>query len=318
MIKNVVIIGMGALGLLFGQRIHTALGDENFCFVMDDERARKHREDIYTINGEGVTFPILSSSEYLCSKRPSPDLIIVATKYSGLYQAREMAKELMDNDTTVISILNGISSEDILAEEIPRKQIIDCIALGMDAVREGTHLTYKNVGMLRVGLNERESQQDRHDGMDSQQHRLDALKAFFEETEIPYEIRDDIRRDMWNKLMMNVGINQTCMVYEANYGEALHTSPAKEDLYSAMHEVIEVANLEGVNLTEDDFRWNIDVFETLNPEGLPSMRQDAIAKRPSEVELFAGTIIKYANKHGVAVPTNEKYYALIKEMESKY
>ena len=194
-----------------------------------------------------------------------------------------------------------------MAEDIPTNQIIDCIALGMDAVRDGTDLTYENMGMLRIGLSGGQSED-----------RLKSLAEFFDETKIPYEIRSDIKRDMWNKLMMNVGINQTCMVYQANYGEAMDESPAKDDLKSAMYEVIQIANLEGINLSEEDYEWNMKVFRTLNPEGLPSMRQDAIAKRKTEVDLFAGTIIDLAKKHGVRVPVNEKYYDIIKKMEADF
>ncbi|MBR2038758.1 MAG: ketopantoate reductase family protein, partial [Lachnospiraceae bacterium] len=56
----------------------------------------------------------------------------------------------------------------------------------------------------------------------------------------------------------------------------------------------------------------------LKPDGYPSMRQDAIAHRATEVELFAGTIMKIAAKHGIEVPANTAYYQKIKEIEAKY
>jgi 2-dehydropantoate 2-reductase len=48
------------------------------------------------------------------------------------------------------------------------------------------------------------------------------------------------------------------------------------------------------------------------------MQQDALAKRKSEVDIFAGTLIEIAGHYGIPVPTNERYYKIIKEMESKY
>jgi 2-dehydropantoate 2-reductase len=48
------------------------------------------------------------------------------------------------------------------------------------------------------------------------------------------------------------------------------------------------------------------------------MRQDGEAKRKSEVELFSGTMIRIARKHGVAVPVNEWLYARVQEMEAAY
>lgn len=313
-IENVVVIGMGALGVLFGQMMHKKFGDERFCFLMDEERAARHKKDVYTINGEVVRFPIASPKQYIEEHTDvggnyfeHPDFIMIATKYSGLRDAGTMAKEIAGEDTIIISILNGISSEDILAEKFPREQIVDAIALGMDAVRDGTDLTYENTGRIRIGAT-----------MEAHYEKVDALVEFFDRVGLPYEVRDDIRKDMWNKLMMNVGINQACMVHETNYGGALHNSEARSDMDGAMYEVIKIANLEGVELTKDDYQWNIDVFETLNPEGTPSMRQDAMAKRRTEVDLFAGTIIRLAEKHGVDVPVNEKFYRIIKDMESAF
>jgi 2-dehydropantoate 2-reductase len=89
-------------------------------------------------------------------------------------------------------------------------------------------------------------------------------------------------------------------------------------MFAAMHEVIAVAQTEGVGLTEADFEACVGVLRTLAGDGLPSMRQDALAHRKSEVELFAGTIIRLARKHGVAVPVNQRYYERILAMEAQY
>ena len=51
---------------------------------------------------------------------------------------------------------------------------------------------------------------------------------------------------------------------------------------------------------------------------MPSMRQDGMARRPSEVELFAGTVIAMAEKHHLAVPVNRFLYQKIKKMEAEY
>ena len=89
-------------------------------------------------------------------------------------------------------------------------------------------------------------------------------------------------------------------------------------MFAAMHEVITVAQREGIKLTEADFEGCVKVLRGLSPEGLPSMRQDAMAKRKSEVELFAGTIIRLGAKHNVPTPVNQRYYDIIKAMEAKY
>ena len=74
-------------------------------------------------------------------------------------------------------------------------------------------------------------------------------------------------------------------------------------------ELIEGAKkAEGIDLTEEDFEKDIEILRSLNPEGTPSMRQDVLAGRPSEVELFAGTMLRIAAQHGIDVPVNRRYY----------
>lgn len=225
-----------------------------------------------------------------------------------------MILPLMAEKTTAVSLLNGISSEDILAERIPRGRIPDCVAIGMDAVRVGTDMTFGNMGRwqlgVRSGLGREESAE--------QKERLEALTAFLDRAGIDYEICGDIRHSMWNKFMINIGINQTCMVYETTYGGAIAPGPVREELIAAMREVMPVAAAEGVMLTEEDLAQDLLLIGRLSADGCPSMRQDAMAGRKSEAELFAGTLIRLAEKHGIAVPVNERYYRIIREREESY
>jgi 2-dehydropantoate 2-reductase len=60
------------------------------------------------------------------------------------------------------------------------------------------------------------------------------------------------------------------------------------------------------------------IIDGLTPLGMPSMRQDGLAKRPSEVELFAGTILKKAKKYGLPAPTNQYLYDQVQAIEATY
>ena len=144
------------------------------------------------------------------------------------------------------------------------------------------------------------------------------LITYFEKIQMPYSKEADIMHAMWGKFLLNVGINQTCMVYDTTYAGALSQPDARKDMFEAMREVMMIAGPEGVALAEEDFNYYIGVLKTLNPEGYPSMRQDALAKRKSEVDMFAGTVIQIAKKHGIHVPVNKKYYQIVQEMESRY
>ena len=75
---------------------------------------------------------------------------------------------------------------------------------------------------------------------------------------------------------------------------------------------------EGILLTEEDLENDLKILRGLNPDGLPSMQQDALAGRKTEVNLFAGTLIQVARKHGIPVPVNERYMETILEIEKDF
>lgn len=301
-IRRVAIVGMGALGMLYGEHIQSAAGKSAVQYVMDSERYRRHKNDVYTVNGKRQDF-ILAD----CADAAPADLVIVATKYSGLQSALDVMANLVGENTAVLSVMNGITSEGIIAERYGDKNLLSCVALGMDAMREGTDLVYTKKGKLQLGILREE-----------QRPALELVARFFDRIGMPYAVEPDILHALWGKFLLNVGINQTCMVYETTYAGALETREIFETMSAAMREVIAIARKEGVNLTEEDYRNYIKILRTLKPDGYPSMRQDALAKRKSEVELFAGTVIRIAAKHGVPVPVNERYYARIREMEAAY
>lgn len=301
-IKTVAIVGMGALGMLYGEQLQKVLPAGAVRFVMDEERFKRHKNDKYEVNGVEQSFTLQSVAQ-----AEPVDLVIVATKFSGLNEALEEMQGLVGPQTIIFSVLNGISSEEYIKERYGDDNLLYCVALGMDAVREGTSLTYQHKGILKLGMLAKK-----------QRPALAAVMALLEKAGIQYVIEEDILHALWAKLLLNVGINQTCMVYETNYGGAFTNEEARQDMFAAMHEVITVAQREGIKLTEADFEGCVKVLRGLSPEGLPSMRQDAMAKRKSEVELFAGTIIRLGAKHNVLTPVNQRYYDIIKAMEAKY
>lgn len=301
-IKTVAIVGMGALGMLYGEQLQKVLPAGAVRFVMDEERFKRHKNDKYEVNGVEQSFTLQSVAQ-----AEPVDLVIVATKFSGLNEALEEMQGLVGPQTIIFSVLNGISSEEYIKERYGDDNLLYCVALGMDAVREGTSLTYQHKGILKLGMLAKK-----------QRPALAAVMALLEKAGIQYVIEEDILHALWAKLLLNVGINQTCMVYETNYGGAFTNEEARQDMFAAMHEVITVAQREGIKLTEADFEGCVKVLRGLSPEGLPSMRQDAMAKRKSEVELFAGTIIRLGAKYNLPTPVNQRYYDIIKAMEAKY
>lgn len=302
MIKKTAIIGMGALGLLYGNQIQEKKGSEAISFIVDKDRFENYKNRRFTICDEEKNFNIELSSE----AKPA-DLVIVAVKYNALASALETMKNVIDDHTITMSVMNGITSEEIIGNKYGFDNMIYTVAQGMDAMRFGDALTFTKMGELRIGVKE---------GDDTS--KLMEVKDFFDEIEMPYTLDEDIIYRMWGKFMLNVGINQTCMMYETTYSGALKPGEANDTLIGAMREVIKIANAEGVKLTDADIDYYVNILKTLDPDGVPSMRQDGIAKRKTEVDMFAGTVIEIAKKHGIDVPVNERILKSVKKMEEEF
>ena len=303
MIQSTAIVGMGALGLLYADVIVKARGNEGVAFVLDEERLAKYKDTVFTINGEEKTFPMVSNME----AKPV-DLLIVAVKYNGLKSAIETMKACVDGHTIIMSVMNGIDSEEILAEAFGKEHMIYTVAQAMDAMKFDNALNYSKSGELRIGVVE-----------EYQKANLQAVCEYFDDIHMAYTAEEDILKRLWGKFMLNVGVNQTCLAYSTNYAGTLAEGTEENKIFiAAMEEVITLANAYGIGLTREDLDYYVKIIGTLSPTGVPSMRQDGIAKRYSEVEMFAGTVRRMAKEKGIKTPANDLLYEKIKAIEATY
>ncbi|EHQ89342.1 ketopantoate reductase family protein [Desulfosporosinus youngiae] len=303
-IKTVSIIGLGALGILFGHHLAKRMPQGDLRIIADQERIRKYEKDSVYCNGERCEFSYIEPEE---AGEPA-DLVVFAVKYNGLKDAVQAVKNQVGEHTIILSALNGITSETIIGQTYGMDRILYCIAQGMDAVKVDNRLTYDHMGMLVFG--------EREPGVISE--RVKRVAHFLESKAVPFEAVTDMNKRIWGKFMLNVGVNQTVAVYESNYGEIQKMGAARDTMISAMKEVMVLSEKEGISLIETDLEYWLNVLDHLSPEGKPSMRQDLEAKRFSEVELFSGAVLELGKKHHVSTPVNEELYRRIKELEGRY
>ncbi|OLO38148.1 2-dehydropantoate 2-reductase [Alkalihalophilus pseudofirmus] len=303
-IKKVSIIGLGALGILFGRHLTKKMPKGDLKIIADLERIKKYETDGVYCNGELCHFQYVTPEQ---SSEPA-DLLIFAVKYDGLNNAIQAVKNHVGERTIMISLLNGIKSEAIIGQTYGFENILYSVAQGMDAVKEGNELTYDNIGMICFGEQKPGSISD----------KVKSVATFFDKMEIPYEIDPNMDKRLWGKLMTNVGVNQTVAVYRSNYGEIQKEGQARETMIAAMREVIALSEKAGIHLTEADLNYWLSVLDALSPEGKPSMAQDVEAGRLSEVDLFSGTVLELGEKYGVPTPVNNELYQRIKKIESEY
>lgn len=303
-IQNISMIGMGALGVLYGNFFTEALGCDRLSFIADKERIAKYQKQGVYCNGKKCSF-IFSDSD--TPARPA-DLLIFAVKATSLSDAIQSAKKYVGKDTIILSLLNGITSEEVIGHTLGMEHMLYSVAQGMDAVKLGNRLTYSQLGQIYIGIPQDEP---------GKAPMLQAVLHLFDKVHLPYTQEADIRHRLWSKWMLNVGVNQAVMVSKGTYRTVQQEGQPREIMKAAMREVIALAEKENVNVTEEDLLAYVALVDSMNPDGMPSMRQDGVAGRHSEVELFSGTVIKKAKIYGVSVPVNTELYEQINKLEAE-
>jgi len=302
-IENITIVGPGAMGAAYASLLYEA-NPGCVQFVADGKRYERLCREGLIVNGKHYAIPVVRSGD-----RISPsDLVIFAVKHHHLDDAIRDAQSIIGDATDIMSVMNGIESEERLGAVFGVERVLYAVAVGIDAVRMGNEVSYTNRGKILFGEARNPSPSE----------RIKRIQIFFDKAGIPYETPFDMIHTLWWKFMINVGINQASAALRAPYSVFQTSQEARQLMESAMEEVITVAGKEGVLLSQKDLEVWHTVLSSLNPQGKTSMLQDVEAGRKTEVEMFAGKVIELGKRHGAPTPINQGLFDLIKDIEASY
>lgn len=303
-ISKVAIIGAGALGAVYASLLYE-MDKKSASFVAEAERFERLKKAGVVVNGRKYPIEVIDARG-----RPDPaDLVIVAVKYHQLDEAIGKIAGRVGENTIIISVMNGIDSEERIGAVYGMDHVLYAIALGIDALRQGNSVRYTTQGKILFGEAVNAS------GPSS---KVKLVKDLFDRAGINYEVPADMKAVMWFKFMVNVGINQASAVLRAPYGVFQSSREARELMHAAMREVIALAGRLNINLSGPDIEKFDPVLMSLSPDGKTSMLQDVEAGRKTEVEMLAGQVIELGEKHGVPTPINKRLFREIRDIERGY
>lgn len=287
-IKKVILCGLGAIGTIYADKLEK-FDAKNFKVLVDEARIERYKTNPIKFNGRQLNFDyILPSQEGF-----KADLIILATKFAGLKDAIKNIKNFVKEDTVILSLLNGVTSEDIIADVYGKDKMLYSYFIGHSSVRCGNSVTHDDVNTIVFGAENNLSE------------NVVAVKNFFDKIGINYKIPDDIKRSMWLKFMLNVSANQPTAILRMTFGDMFENTHFMKFAENIMREVQSVAKAEGILNTETMVDEALKHLKTMTPDGKTSMLQDVEAGRKTEVDMFAGTVIELGKKHGISTPYNK-------------
>ena len=300
-IKNVIICGLGAIGSALGEKIlHTK--PDTLKVLVDEERLKNYTNTPRVLNGNVLNFNYITPDE----QTYKADLILIAVKSDALNDVINNISNFVTDKTIIISLLNGVTSEEKLATVYGWDKILPAYYIGSSVVRVGEKITHDGRATIVFGAKD-----------ELAQHNVNEVRTYFESVNINYKISDDIMRSLWAKFMLNVACNQISAILGLTFGEMQQSEEFKSLAIKVMEEVLACAKAVGIKNTGTMIQEVFEHIKTITPSGKTSMLQDVEAGRKTEVDIFAGSVIEYGKKFGIPTPYNIMLKSMLDIIYSK-
>lgn len=296
-IERVALLGAGAVGSYFIYGLSRKLGEKFYVAVNGERKERMEKEGL-VINGERYSVQAKEPKEI-----GPVDLLLVATKQEALYHSLDDIKAMVGENTIVMSLLNGVCSEEIIGEAVGMEHMLYSV-MRIASVRKDSQIVFDPETTAGVYVGEKDKKEPTE--------RILAVEALFADTEIRFHFVEDILTDMWFKYASNIAQNLPQAIISVGFGAYKDSEHMLHIARSLWKEVAQVANAKGIPLGEE-----FVFFKGTKNSARFSTLQDIDAKRHTEIEMFAGEMIRMGKECGIPVPYCEYTYHLIKALEEK-
>ena len=297
-IRTIAILGAGAVGSYLVMGL-SGKYKENLWVIADGERKERLEKNGLNINDESYSLHVKTPSE-----AHGVDILFVCLKYTQLRDALPDIETITGEHTMVVSLLNGVDSEEIIGTHIGMEHMIySLIRIASRRIGNSIHFSLpKGYNGIYIGIPGKQVDQD---------PRLAAIAETFDVTPVTLYLSDDILLDIWDKFGLNVSRNLPQAILGVGIGAYDDSTYVDAIMRQMRHEVVLVANAKGIPLKEE--------FQA--GKWLPTQRystlQDLDAHRHTEIDMFSGALVRMGKELGIACPYNEMTYNLIKALEEK-
>ena len=298
-IKTVAVLGAGAVGsyVIWGlsRRKDIRLG-----VIAEGERAERMKKGCL-INGT-----VYHPEVWTPQDARETDLLIVALKYGALPAALEGIRMITGENTTVMSLMNGVDSEEIIAEKVGVEHLLPAvIKVASHKEEDGYHFDPETT--IGIIFGELTAPYD--------SDRIRAIEELFKDTGIHFRATEYAREEMWSKFRLNVCNNLPQAILGAGVGcyrDSVHMKAISDGLKG---ELEAIAQAKGIDLSKTE--TSSGRGSAVPPSARYSTLQDLDAGRHTEIDMFSGALIRMGKELGIPTPYNEYTYHMIKALEEK-
>ena len=299
-IRSVAVLGAGAVGsyVIWGL---SGKSDLKLGVVAEGERAGRLKQNGCRING--VTY---RPQVWTPKEAHGADLLIVSLKYGALPGALDSIAQAVGEHTIVMSLMNGVDSEEIIAQKVNPDNILHAL-IKVASHKEENGYCFNPETTIGIIFGEIKPP--------FESERVQAVCTLFENAQIHFRVTDYIKEEMWSKFRLNVCNNLPQAILGAGvgcYSDSTHMKAISEGLKK---ELEAIAQAKGIDIGKAD--KSSSHGSAVPPKTRYSTLQDLDAGRHTEIDMFSGALIRMGKELGIPTPYNEFTYHMIKALEEK-
>lgn len=312
---KIAIVGPGAMGCLLANFLSKSLvssraGEvKNEVWFLDKnkERAAKIHQNGISIEGISGYWQTPIKAAVDIKEIGQVDLIIITVKSYDTKEAVLEAKALINENTRVLTLQNGIGNIEIISEIVGSEKVIGGVTnLGATLLEVGK-VRHAGQGETVIG---------RIDGKIPVELR--SIREIFNKAGLETRISRDIKGLLWSKLIINAGINALTAIMRLNNGRLIEFEGTRRILRGAVTEAIRVAKRKRIKLIYDDPLAKVEAVCEATAANVSSMLQDVLKKKRTEIDFINGVIVRQGQELGIPVPINSLLVDLVKTIEASY
>lgn len=301
---KIVIVGAGAMGSLFAG--HLGLNEDNEVWAYDvwQEHVDAISENGLLMVKNGVEHIVkINATSDPCTIGKS-DLIIVLTKYIHTENAMNDIKDIIGENTKIITLQNGIGNVDILLKYVDKSNILfGLTTLPSELIKPG-HIEVSGGGVTYAWPYNNELTDE-----------ILEIEKNFIQSDLDFMINKDIHHKIWSKLMVNCSVAVVCAINKTKVGALIDNSSAVKLIENIVKEITVVANAKGIDIDYEKSLKNVMKVAREGYEHYPSIAVDIMKGRKTEIDCLNGAVITEGLKNKINVPFNEAVYLMIKTIE---
>ena len=305
--RSYAILGTGAIGGLYGARLHAAGFPVRFLLHRDYDHVREHGLRVDSIWGD---LHLRDAEIYRdVAQMPPSDVTIVALKTTQNEQLAELLPPLVGDRGFVLVLQNGLGVEDEIARMIGDRVLGGLCFTCSNKIAPG-HIHHLDEGKIAIG-------DFRPDGQPSGiTDRLDAIATDLETAGIPIDRQADLILARWKKLMWNIPFNGLSAILNAKTDALVSDSATRTLAIALMQEIRTAAAAVDRQIPADFIDTMLAATDAMRPY-LTSMKLDLDCDRPLEVEAIFGHPLRVAAAAGVTMPQTTTLYHQLKFLDAR-